>query len=85
MGETISMSLFRAGRRSAEEPLTRAALTMIVEDEVRHQRLGWSGISDLWPVLDDRQRTALRSEASSALAAFEQLNIPPSRSSSCRA
>jgi hypothetical protein len=77
MGETISMSLFRAGRRSATEPLTRAALTTIVSDEVRHQRLGWTGMAALWPLLSGPQRAALQVEATSALASFEQQNASP--------
>ena len=51
MGETISMALFRAGRRAATEPLTRAALSAILADEVRHQRNGWTGMTALWPSL----------------------------------
>ncbi len=78
IGETIAMSLFRAGRRSTLEPLTRAALTTIVADEVRHQRLGWSGMAFLWPLLSDPIRTALQTEAACALAAFEQQNARPS-------
>jgi hypothetical protein len=72
MGETISMLLFRAGRRSAIEPLTRAALGSIFRDEVRHQRLGWTGFATLWTMLTERQRGAAQREASLGLAAFEQ-------------
>jgi len=77
MGETISTSLFRAGRRSAVEPLTRAALTSIVADEVRHQQLGWRGMAALWPKLSDRERAAVQREVSTGLAAFEQHNAVP--------
>jgi len=77
MGETISMYLFRAGRRSANEPLTRAALGAILADEVRHQRLGWKGLTAAWPTLTEAQRTALQREASSGLAACERQNAVP--------
>jgi hypothetical protein len=72
MGETISMYLFRAGRRSAVEPLTRAALGAIVSDEVRHQRLGWTGFAFLWPMLTEPLRAAARREAAHGLAACER-------------
>jgi hypothetical protein len=72
MGETISMFLFRAGRRSAKEPLTRAALSSIVADEARHQRLGWMGLDALWPMLDARLRERIQREAARGLAASEQ-------------
>lgn len=77
MGETISTWLFRAGRRSAREPLTRAALTSILVDEVRHQRLGWEASKALFPRLSPDERSVLQREASLALAAFEQQNARP--------
>jgi len=72
IGETISMMLFRAGRRATTEPLTRAALAAILRDEVRHQRLGWDGLAALWPMLDAVRREALQRAAAGALAASEQ-------------
>ncbi|MDP9150937.1 MAG: ferritin-like domain-containing protein [Myxococcota bacterium] len=72
MGETISMYLFRAGRRATREPLTRAALGAIVGDEVRHQRLGWTGMAGLWPILDRPLRAAVEREAARGLAGCEQ-------------
>ena len=72
MGETISMSLFRAGRRAAKEPLTRAALSAILEDESRHQQIGWSGLAALAPALGADDWRRLEREATSALGAFEQ-------------
>ena len=72
IGETISMTLFRAGRRATTEPLTRAALESILRDEVRHQRLGWDALAALWPSLDPARRDAVQREATTALAASEQ-------------
>lgn len=77
IGETVSLSLFRAGRRAAREPLTRAALTTIAADEARHQRLGWAGAAAVWPLLGDADRAALQDDASAALGAFEQENAAP--------
>jgi hypothetical protein len=77
MGETISMVLFRAGRRLAVEPLTRAALGLIAADEVRHQALGWAGMAAVWPTLDDRQRAAMQQEAGLGLAACERQTALP--------
>jgi hypothetical protein len=77
MGETISMYLFRAGRRAASEPLTRAALSSIVGDEVRHQRLGWQGLAFLWPTLNASMRALLQTEATRGLAMCEQQTARP--------
>ena len=80
MGETISMALFRAGRRAATEPLTRAALSAILTDEVRHQRNGWTGMTALWPSLSGQQREALQIEATNGFAAVErQVAVPALR------
>ena len=67
-----STMLFRAGRRGATEPLTRAALTIIVADEVRHQRNGWAGLRALWPSLAEEDRGWLQDEATRGLGAAEQ-------------
>ncbi len=72
IGETISMWLFRAGRRATIEPLARAVLEQIVGDEVRHQQLGWDALAALWPSLDPARRVGLQREASRALASSEQ-------------
>jgi P-aminobenzoate N-oxygenase AurF len=77
MGETISTYLFRAGRRTTVEPLTRAALGAILGDEVRHQRLGWDALTALWPMLSDALRAAVQREAARGLAAAEQQNARP--------
>jgi hypothetical protein len=72
IGETISMSLFRAGRRAAVEPLTRAALETIVRDEARHQRLGWDALRAVWPGLAEQERGRLQTAAREGLGALEQ-------------
>jgi hypothetical protein len=80
MGETISMVLYRAGRRAAIEPLTRAALGAILRDEVRHQHLGWTGLAALWPALTEPLRAAAQREAASGLARCErQIACPAMR------
>jgi hypothetical protein len=75
IGETISMTLFRAGRRGTTEPCSRIALERITADEVRHQRLGWDALTAWWPSIEDRD--ALQREAARALAASEQLIAAP--------
>jgi hypothetical protein len=77
IGETISMYLFRAGRRAATEPLTRAALGAIAGDEVRHQRLGWSGLGAMWSSLDASLRERMQREAARGLAGCEQSTAAP--------
>jgi hypothetical protein len=77
VGETISLAMFRAGRRAAREPLTRAALGRILVDEVRHQRLGWTAIFEWWPAIDSQSRHALQEEARWALRGMEQQIAAP--------
>lgn len=77
MGETISMTMFRAGRRAAQEPLTRAALERILTDEVRHQRLGWRALAAWRPSLSEQSLGALQEEARVALGAIEQKIAAP--------
>lgn len=77
MGETISMYLFRACRRATVEPLTRAALGAILFDEVRHQRLGWTGLAALWPSLSEPLRAQLQREAARGLAGCERQTARP--------
>ena len=77
IGETISLALFRAGRRAAREPLARAALERILVDEVRHQRLGWAAVTGWWPALDPSQREALQEQARAALGGMEQQIAAP--------
>ncbi len=76
IGETISMCLFRAGRRAAVEPLTREALASILRDEARHQRLGWTGFACLWDMLPDPSRETARLEAARGLGACERQIAP---------
>jgi hypothetical protein len=78
IGETVSSLLFRAGRRAAKEPLTRAALGSILADEVRHARLGWSALAALWPTLDGDERRALQREATTGLGGLERTVALPS-------
>ncbi len=77
IGETISTYLFRAGRRAATEPLTRGTLSAILVDEVRHQRLGWTGLLALLPALPDSLREAVQCEAARGLAQCEQATALP--------
>ena len=77
IGETISLALFRAGRRAAREPVTRAGLERILVDEVRHQRLGWAAVTAWWPALEPSQREALQEQARMALGGMEQQIAAP--------
>lgn len=77
IGETLSMLLFRAGKQRASEPLTRAALAAILTDEARHQRLGWTALATLWPLLLPGQRAMLQREAAAGLAACERQQAVP--------
>ena len=66
IGETISMAMFREGRRAATEPLARAAIESILADEARHQQLGWDALAALGP------SDAATRECTRALATAEQ-------------
>jgi hypothetical protein len=52
--------------------MTRAALTSILGDEVRHARLGWAALGALWPALDEGERRALAREAAAGLGGLER-------------
>ena len=75
IGETLSCSLFAAGRSGSREPCTRAALGLILRDEVLHARFFWEALGAL--ALDDRAREALHGEASAALGAIEATQMVP--------
>ncbi len=57
IGETISMTMFREGRRSTTEPLSLASIESILADEARHHQLGWDALTALGPS-EDMQREA---------------------------
>jgi hypothetical protein len=71
IGETISMAMFREGRRATTEPLTRAAIESMLADEARHHQLGWDALAALGP------SDLLQREAARALAATEQQIAAP--------
>jgi hypothetical protein len=80
VGETISMSLFRAARREATEPLTRWVLGSILRDEARHERLGWDALAALWGAMPDPVRRYLQLEATRGLGGLEkQIALPALR------
>ncbi len=72
VGETVSVALFRAGRRGAREPCTRAALSAIMKDEARHSTLCWHAAAELVPGCSPEVRDALQRDLSRSLGAFEQ-------------
>ena len=74
IGETISMAMFREGRRATTEPLARAAVERIVADEARHQQLGWEALA----VLADDPLAAAHTVHALA-AAEQQIAVPALR------
>jgi hypothetical protein len=72
IGETLSTALFRAGRRTATEPLARAVLGAILRDEIRHQRLGWEALAALLPTLTAGQRATAQHVSAQGLAGCER-------------
>jgi hypothetical protein len=77
IGETISLSLFRAARRHASEPLTRSVLGSILRDEAGHQRLGWEALAALWGALTPAVREQMQGEATRGLGGLErQIALP---------
>jgi hypothetical protein len=78
IGETISASLFNAGRRVAEEPCTKTALTLIHQDEALHARSFWEMLTLLKSEFDETDRERLHRQAQRALGSLEQEQILPS-------
>lgn len=71
IGETISMAMFRESRRATTEPLSRAAIELILADEARHHQLGWDALAALGP------SETMQREATNALASSEQQIAAP--------
>jgi hypothetical protein len=72
VGESVSVRLFRAGRRAAREPCTRAALGAILRDEARHATICWLASAELLATLPAAARGALEQDLARSLGAFEQ-------------
>ncbi len=72
VGETVSTALFRAGRRGAREPCTRAALSTILRDEARHAHVCWQAAAELLPACSDETRALLERDVSRSFGAFER-------------
>ncbi|HEY1690936.1 MAG TPA: hypothetical protein VGG39_02170 [Polyangiaceae bacterium] len=65
------------GSRAATEPRTRAVLGAIARDEARHQRLGWSALVAVGPLLPVSVEASLEREAARGLAASERTIAVP--------
>jgi hypothetical protein len=77
IGETISSALFAAGRRVAEEPCTKAALGLVLRDEVLHARSFWEALDTLRADFDASDFDGLHEEARRALGLLEHETILP--------
>ncbi len=77
IGETISSALFAAGRRVAEEPCTKAALGLVLRDEVLHARSYWAALETLRADLDARDLERLHEQARWALGTLERTTVLP--------
>ncbi len=77
VGESVSVALFRAGRRGAREPCTRAALSAILRDEARHSHLCWQAAAELLPACSAEVREILERDVARSLGAFEQAAALP--------
>jgi hypothetical protein len=78
MGESLSTALFLEGARQTTEPLQKAALQHIVEDEALHARIGWEILAALESELSSEERNFLRQEVRQQLASLEQAQAAPS-------
>jgi hypothetical protein len=80
IGETVSVTLFHAGRKGSREPCTRAALGLILRDEARHARLCWEASALLLPSATPETREALQLDLARSFGAFEQgMTLPALR------
>lgn len=77
IGETVSSALFARGRNLATEPCTRAALGLILRDEVMHARTSWEALSALTKDASDEERAWLHDETRRALGLIEQTQMVP--------
>jgi hypothetical protein len=77
IGETISSALFNVGRHVANEPCSKAALGLILRDEVLHARLFWEALAVLRAEMTSEDLDALQREASRAFGIIENSSILP--------
>jgi hypothetical protein len=77
VGESVSVRLFRAGRRASREPCTRAALGAIMRDEARHATVSWLASAELYAALPAASREALAADLSRGFGAFERAAALP--------
>jgi hypothetical protein len=78
IGETVSATLFHAGRRGTREPSARAALGAILRDEARHARLCWSAVEVLLADCSQDTREWLQLDVTRSFGAYEKSAALPS-------
>jgi hypothetical protein len=90
MSETIAVAWLEAGLKDARSPLARAAIRILMADDVRHARLGWMHLASmkaepllaqtisqrLVPILDSVLRPWLRSAAESFPPGVPEHGVP---------
>jgi hypothetical protein len=57
--ETVGGALLENDHRRARESTLRRVIAEILDDEIRHSRLGWQMLQNLAPRIDERMRTRL--------------------------
>jgi hypothetical protein len=77
IGETLSSALFNAGRHVAEEPCTKAALSLILRDEVLHARSFWEALGTVKSDWGPADLEHLHDYARRALGALEKRMVLP--------
>ena len=67
VGEALSIPLLHGTWKACRQPLTRAVLKRIVQDEADHGTFGWAFLDWALPHLGDDDREALAATAASAI------------------
>ncbi len=72
VGETLSVSLLNATRKAAVDPLARAVLTVLTQDESVHSQVGWALLPTLWGAASRLQQRGLEDDLRHILAYADQ-------------
>ncbi|MCC6810843.1 MAG: diiron oxygenase [Deltaproteobacteria bacterium] len=77
IGETLSVRLISAGRKSTVDPLAHAVMSCLAADESIHSRFGWVMLEMLWPQTSKADRQLILSLLPGWLKGTEKQIVAP--------
>ena len=83
--ETVAAALLEHDHRLARESTLRRVIAEILDDEIRHSRLGWRMLQNLAPRTDERMRARLGTYLVSAFGRLFDRYLTPGEAAGTRA